>query len=379
MNETRADESRLSFERGEIRVDFGHRSAPDETGQLEIELTKRIVMPPAAARRLLLALAGELRGRQTRPPAAPAPSEDLPLEALLDPTSRLDSSRAQPSASGRHAARVFTIVRGLGVTYGHERSFRMRRGELLSNRFLLTVDRASLGRDGDRAILEAWRQLDMPTEYVQAAERDLRGARTVHFGFEGHGDGCRLKAYLELAATLEAAEEAKPGDGPLPLHIAYKWDPESPGRRVISRYMLHPALTREDIGERIAAVYDPASESLELSRQVLAMAADRMPEEDIQYLEVEEEGNPRRSFDVNLYDAELRIRDLQAVLSRMRSRFEIPAGRFQALYDQIKSRRFGHLAGGVHRNGGEFFNVYHGGVFIKEGLWRAAATTAPVD
>jgi hypothetical protein len=45
------------------------------------------------------------------------------------------------------------------------------------------------------------------------------------------------------------------------------------------------------------------------------------------------------------------------------------------LYDQIKTRRFGHLAGGVHRNGKDFFNVYYGPQFFdqgSEGPWRGA-------
>jgi hypothetical protein len=44
----------------------------------------------------------------------------------------------------------------------------------------------------------------------------------------------------------------------------------------------------------------------------------------------------------------------------MRQRFAIKPGQFQALYDQIKSQTAGHLAGGAHRNGKDFFNVYYG-------------------
>ena len=41
--------------------------------------------------------------------------------------------------------------------------------------------------------------------------------------------------------------------------------------------------------------------------------------------------------------------------------FQIGLGTgFQALYDQIKMKALGHLAGGVHRNGKDFFNLYYG-------------------
>jgi hypothetical protein len=82
--------------------------------------------------------------------------------------------------------------------------------------------------------------------------------------------------------------------------------------------------------------------------------------EDLQYLEVQEDGNERKSFDLNFYDAGLLVKDLQPQLARMRDRFGIRPGQFQALYDQIKSQPAGHLAGGLHRNGKDFFNVYYG-------------------
>jgi hypothetical protein len=44
----------------------------------------------------------------------------------------------------------------------------------------------------------------------------------------------------------------------------------------------------------------------------------------------------------------------------MRSHFGVRPGQFQGLYDQIKLLSLGHLAGGVHRNGKDFFNVYYG-------------------
>ena len=49
------------------------------------------------------------------------------------------------------------------------------------------------------------------------------------------------------------------------------------------------------------------------------------------------------------------------MLFALRDHFGIAPGRFQALYDQVKGKRFGHLAGGIHRDGRPFFNVYYGG------------------
>ena len=90
------------------------------------------------------------------------------------------------------------------------------------------------------------------------------------------------------------------------------------------------------------------------------MAAAGMNEKSLQYLEVQEDGNDRLSFDLNVYDAGLQLKDVQPQLTRMRETFGIRPGQFQTLYDQIKTRILGHLAGGMHRNGMEFFNVYYG-------------------
>ena len=93
---------------------------------------------------------------------------------------------------------------------------------------------------------------------------------------------------------------------------------------------------------------------------MLELAASRVAAEKLQYLEVHEPGNGRRSFDLNLYNAKLVVKDVQPQLQAMRERYGVRPGQFQALYDQIKGKVLGHLAGGVHRDGRDFFNVYYG-------------------
>jgi len=93
---------------------------------------------------------------------------------------------------------------------------------------------------------------------------------------------------------------------------------------------------------------------------VLELAAARVPAPQLQYLEVQEPGNGRRSFDLNLYNARMEVKDIQAQLYGMRDHFGVRPGQFQALYDQIKGKVLGHLAGGVHRDGKDFFNLYYG-------------------
>ena len=117
------------------------------------------------------------------------------------------------------------------------------------------------------------------------------------------------------------------------------------------------------IAKRMADICaDAAAPVGEMALGVLDLAASRLPPERLLYLEVSEPDQPRRSFDLNLYDSQLLVRDFQPLLFAMRDHFEIRPGQFQALYDQVKGKRMGHLAGGIHRNGQAFFNVYFGGV-----------------
>ena len=116
-----------------------------------------------------------------------------------------------------------------------------------------------------------------------------------------------------------------------------------------------------DIEARLARVYrDGQQTSFDIAKAVLDLAAAKAPPEKLQYLEVEEQENARRSFDLNLYNAQLQVNDIHHLLQRMREHFGVRAGQFQALYDQINTKVLGHLAGGVHRDAKDFFNVYYG-------------------
>jgi hypothetical protein len=170
-----------------------------------------------------------------------------------------------------------------------------------------------------------------------------------------------FKFYIEYDRTAQEASRTTP-DAPATLHVAFKWDTADPERRVMSRYLLHPALSEAQILERMSRIYRAGNNdtSLDIARAVLAVASTRVDAESLQYLEVQEDGNDRPSFDLNFYDAGLPVRDLQAPLAQMRQRVAIKPGQFQARYDQIKPQTAGHLAGGVHRHGRDFFNVYYG-------------------
>ena len=77
------------------------------------------------------------------------------------------------------------------------------------------------------------------------------------------------------------------------------------------------------------------------------------------YLEVGEEGTARRSYDINLYKANLTLAEIEAVLLEAAARYALPQERFAAFYSQLRQRPFGHLSGGFARDGSDFLTVYY--------------------
>jgi hypothetical protein len=231
---------------------------------------------------------------------------------------------------------------------------------LQSNRFLLTVNARDFAGDLKKRALDISGQLGMPQAAQAAAADNFAMANCVHFGFESEADRIIAKLYLERAVSAEEARHARQFGEPALLHLAYKWDLASQVC-VTTRYFWHPLLSAPEIEERMAQIYgDGQQVSFDIAKRLLAIAAAKEPAENLQYLEVEEEENSRRSFDLNLYNAKMQVKDAQPLLQQMREHFAVRPGQFQALYDQISTKALGHIAGGVHRNAEDFFNLYYG-------------------
>jgi len=354
-----ANAFKLGIEGGDLVFEFGvlaQKSAA--SGPATVNVRDRFVLPLDIGRRLAVGLdlallphAANLRADAAK--ALPPANAATALRPGVEPV------RRPPEVAGERAAQLLRMVGDLGVPYLYERSFRMTEGALMANRFLLTLDRLDIPGGAERRVLEICDRMGMPASARAEAQANLAMARCVHFGFEADS-GVVCKLYLERSVTEEERASARAKREPALLHLAFKWDVAS-GVVVTSRYLWRPGLSAPQIGERLEQVYGDASPtSLNLARAVLKLVEGRAPAESLQYLEVEEAENARRSFDLNLYDAKLQVKDMQFVLTQMREHFGVRPGQWQALYDQIKTKALGHVAGGVHRNGEDFFNVYYG-------------------
>lgn len=371
MPEAPMDSFRLRLEGdGRVALEFGRRGAAPPPGvpadpATAFVVSHRVVMSTTTAWRLVEGLAQAL-GRPVAPAAAQVARVGATLLDLGDdePPSKRGTTpvNAPPDPVAKKSAWLIAAVRDMAPKHYQERSFRIAPHSLQANRYLLSINARHKPAD---ALERAWsiaRQLGLPAELRSQVEEAYAWSDHLHFGFEGEPVGVIYKLYFErVVPGLEAAQARETGQ-PALQYLAFKWNADT-GEHVVSQYLWRPGLSVAEIGKYIDEIWRGAQAALPtMSRVVLEQAASRLgASQRLQYLEVTEQGQPRKSFDLNVYDARLLVRDLQGVLNDMRDHFGIRPEQFQALYDQIKMCPMGHLAGGIHRNGQPFFNVYFGG------------------
>lgn len=245
---------------------------------------------------------------------------------------------------------------------GCERSFKVFDGTVLWNRYLAGVDKRTSCGDPDETILDFCRQLNMPVRLLETFARRLPEVNFVLFGFEENEAACVYKVYLEYYDMFGSKVKGKASPtGPMLMHLGFKWDLSNSDRTAIAEYVWHPYLSAQTILTRIADIYAKPryKASLDIVERIFRVAAGRMNRRDILYLEVTEGGNPRRSFDVNLYKANLTLRDLEPILLRLGEHYAVDAGVFERIYHRCAANPFGHLAAGIDRHGRDFLTLYY--------------------
>ncbi len=205
--------------------------------------------------------------------------------------------------------------------------------------------------------------MGMPHNLLASFQRDLADANHVYFGAEKDEHALLFKAYLEFRDRAEREMVDAPVAGrSFLLFTGYKWDAFSPSRQAVTRYDWHTALTIPIMLDRLRMMIESSHHQalLETVQGMIERASERISHSEIQFLKVTEEGKPRRSFDINVYKAGLRLQDIGPSLFGAVKNYAIPVARFQALYERIKTERLGHLAGGVDRKNKDFMTVYYG-------------------
>ncbi|WP_211830296.1 hypothetical protein [Kistimonas asteriae] len=259
------------------------------------------------------------------------------------------------------SAILATFAEALGAPYGFERSVKFCESQMLDDRFLMTVHKASLGKRPEHKLETLCQQLNAPADVLASVLALLPEADIVHLGFEAEADARLCKLYVEFASTVRAAMETGQIKSPLLVHKALKWNVEKPQRHAITQYWLNP---ESELGHWIDEVSTSADEHYQVLssflQQVLMLTAERLPAEELMCLEVNEPGNPRKSFDINLYDTDMILGDIRHLLEQLAEAFRIEPGKVARWLDNNTGQPLGHLSSGIARDGRPFATVYFG-------------------
>jgi tryptophan 7-halogenase len=259
------------------------------------------------------------------------------------------------------AADVIALVRALKAPFGLERSVKISHGVLADERYLLSVGRGAFGRDAADRLIHIGRSLQLPADFARDLPSALEGADVIHFGYEAAGGRDVYKIYCEYAARTRQAM-ASPSRSPVLVHRAYKWVPERPDSATVTRYTWLPYEKRAGLEQKLHELVPPG-EAPRAHRCALALVARIAPlaeAGEALLMEVEEPGNPRRSCDLNVYDAALRMRQIADLIETTAADFAIPAAQTEAVFGGAAERMVGHLSAGRARDGAEFVTVYFG-------------------
>lgn len=330
---------------------------------LQATLDTRIIMPPLLAKRLARSLGDKIHDYEA---AFGVLEDEVPSGDENVHSPGVAEMCAPCYASEENAARadaLVTLINGLGVEYGLERSFKISAGSLLTNRFIIGFKKNEVADSGN-TLMTLFNRMGMPRVFLEQCRPLLPDTEFVHFGFEEQSEGCLYKAYLEFKIPQQLGPE-KPD--PFLVFLGFKWRPDDPVQCAVSRYTCFPLLSLEEIQDKLAVLYErnPVYKSFETARHILQQAVKLVSNNKIIYEEVREEGNPRTSFDMNLYGANLRINDIYSLLMDIGAHYRLDPDQFVPLCDRIRPKRFGHLSGGIDRSGNDFLTVYYGAETVE--------------
>lgn len=261
------------------------------------------------------------------------------------------------------AEQVFTAVGDLGVRFGREWSVKIDAQSVSSNRFLLGLRKARIAGDPDARLLEACVSLGMPPSVLIQYRNELPSAQYVHFGYESAGGLSWVKAYLEFFDEVDGQlRSGAPRQARYLVHRGFKWVASEERPAHVTSYWWHPGLSSSQMHARLEDMLssDGDGRLRSVAAGLLDMATKRTSPQNLQFLEVVEAGNERRSFDINFYRARLTMADVRAAFETACAIHRQPFETWIKRWPEICAERFGHLAGGVDRSGRSFMTFYFG-------------------
>jgi len=258
---------------------------------------------------------------------------------------------------------LFDLVGALSTDYGFERSVKLSHGELINDRYLLSVHKDAFGEQPFNTLSVLLQRLDMPEACFPEVETELTGADVVHLGLEGQSDVIIYKLYLEYASKFKMAMRHSDSiTSPQLVHLAFKWSPLDSTKQVKTYYDCQPYLSESAIIQQIQTAYANKVSGMpcQVVTAIFKHALEKTDCRDLMFMEVHEDNNQRLSFDLNLYNAEVMVSDVVEPLRQASDYFAIPKEHWSRFMDDASAEVLGHISGGIGRDGNEFLTVYFG-------------------
>ena len=253
----------------------------------------------------------------------------------------------------------FRLVEQLDLKCGYEKSFKLTDRQLLRNRYLLGIEKSILDHQKLSLICE---QMAMPEKFVDEFFNGVSEANLVLLGFEEGIEDCTYKIYLEYWDRIRKDMSIRqPPLEPVTMFQGFKWNALDNSRAVLTDYIYYPLLKVDEIIERIGRLgsYSGDTTTFDIANEIISRAAKLADNQPLVYLEASEGGNPRNSFDINLYSAGMTLKSIYSSVAQLFRHYTITDEEFDLLYSQVASRPLGHLSGGTDRIGKDFFTVYY--------------------
>lgn len=255
---------------------------------------------------------------------------------------------------------ILAAMERFGAGFGYERSIKLAPGSFNDDRYITSVHRNDLGADPRGVISTVGQAAAIPEKQWQTLMGLLPSTDVVHFGHEGGEEPVR-KIYLEFVSNLREAARANNRDPQL-LYLALKWRPGEEQRAVFNRYTLVPDHQSPPLMiEALRKGYEgrPDAPSLQAGIETIRLAA-RKSAMGIMFIEVEEEGTPRFSYDLTIYTARMMGRELEGILKPVFEAYRTPREKAEKMLAEISNSLIGHVSVGIGRDGRDFVTVYHG-------------------
>lgn len=247
--------------------------------------------------------------------------------------------------------RAFILgLRGPVVT---ERSVKLSPGSFSASRFLATCQPDVLGADPQAEFRRIADWLGCPKAATARLVENWDRVLTVHIGYDGL-DPALYKLYVEYPLGESGRSDVPPDT----LFLAAKWLPGSPAYFSTYRHLSIPRTGRE---ARAMMDRDDLPDIGVGAKRFAARVLDEliMPDGQVDVMLVEDEGRPRRSYDINLYRVETPLARHRGAISELCRDYALPEA-LRYVLDDGAGTNLGHVAVGRSAHGEEFVTLYYG-------------------